>query len=286
MPEHPPPRTPILKKAVSGRLCACLSSFTCFAAASDNATAMPRVLPLFGCGAARHRCALLFVVRQRRLDRVLRQHRAVDLHRRQLQLVHDVGVLDLGGLVDRLALQPLGGQARRRDGAAAAERLELGVFDHPGVEVDLDLQLHHVAAFRRADEPRAHPRRVLGEGPDVARVVVVVDDLLAICHGAPPYSAFQRMDFRSTPSFASSYSGDISRKRLTTSIVRAPTCSTSSSVVKRCKLKRIEEWASSALAPSPTTAPFPCSAPSAPTRLRHTRTRCSGCAAVSAPGAR
>src|SRR5207247_7694168 len=66
---------------------------------------------------------LFLVVGQGRLDRVFREHRAVDLDRRELQLVDDIGVLDLGGLVDRLALEPLGGQARRRDRAAAAEGL-------------------------------------------------------------------------------------------------------------------------------------------------------------------
>src|SRR5438552_1138199 len=185
-PEHPPPFTPILRKTVLGRFCACWSSFTCFTAASDNASAIELCPSPALPGRRGVRDVLLAVVRQRCLDRVLRQHRAVDLDRWQLQLVHDVRVLDLGRLVDRLALQPLGGQARRRDGAAAAERLELGVLDHPGVEVDLDLQLHHVAAFRRSDEPRPHPRRVLGEGPDVPRVVVMVDDLLAIRHGATP----------------------------------------------------------------------------------------------------
>jgi hypothetical protein len=38
----------------------------------------------------------------------------VNLHRRQRQLVHDVGVLDGERLIDRLALEPFGGQARAR----------------------------------------------------------------------------------------------------------------------------------------------------------------------------
>src|SRR5439155_16705236 len=111
---------------------------------------------------------------------------------------------DLGRLVDRLALEPLGGQAGRGDGAAAAEGLELGVLDDARLEVHLDLQLHDVAALRRAHEPRAHAGRVLAEGPDVARVVVVIDHLLAVCHRAPPYSAFHLMVLRSMPSLASS----------------------------------------------------------------------------------
>src|SRR5262252_9647638 len=131
MPEHPPPFTPILRKTVSGRFWARLSSFTCFAAASDSRTAigLRSSRYLFRRRGGVRRSALLPVVGQRGLDRVLGQHRAVDLHRRQLQLVHDVGVLDLGGLVDGLALEPLGGQAGRRDGAPAPERLELRVLD-------------------------------------------------------------------------------------------------------------------------------------------------------------
>src|SRR6266581_6099393 len=181
-PEHPPPFTPILRKTVLGRFCACWSSFTCFTAASDNANAIELCPSPALPGRLGVRDVLLAVVRQRRLDRVLRQHRAVDLDRRQLQLVHDVRVLDLGRLVDRLPLEPLGGQARRRDGAAAAERLELRVLDDARLEVDLDLELHDVAALGRAHEPRPHARRVLGEGPDVARVVVVIDDLVAVSH--------------------------------------------------------------------------------------------------------
>src|SRR5262249_11170741 len=64
---------------------------------------------------------LVLVVLDRRLDRVLGQHRAVDLHRRQCQLLDDLRVLDAHRLVDRLALEPLGGQAARRDRGPAAE---------------------------------------------------------------------------------------------------------------------------------------------------------------------
>src|SRR5262245_20295153 len=53
-------------------------------------------------------CRLGSIVGDRRLDRILGQDRAVDLHRRQRQVLGDVGVLDGLGLVDRLALDPLG----------------------------------------------------------------------------------------------------------------------------------------------------------------------------------
>ena len=48
--------------------------------------------------------------------------------------------------------------------------------------IDLDLQLHHVAAFRRADQSRAHVRIVLRQRADVARVLVVIDHLVRISH--------------------------------------------------------------------------------------------------------
>src|SRR5688500_3662349 len=170
MPEQPPPFTPIRRNAVSGRFCWALSSFTCFVAFSESATAMIPSSRLFRCRRDVIRRALFLVVRERRLDGVLGQHRAVDLHRWQLELVHDVRILDLGRLVHALALQPLGGQARGGDGAATSEGLELGVLDDASLEVHPDLELHDVAALRRAHEARAHARRVLREGPDVTRI--------------------------------------------------------------------------------------------------------------------
>ena len=52
----------------------------------------------------------------------------------------------------------------------------------PGVRVDLDLQLHHVAALRGADEAGADGRVLGVEAADVPRVVVVVEDLVAVWH--------------------------------------------------------------------------------------------------------
>src|SRR5207247_10130832 len=59
-------------------------------------------------------------------------------------------------VLDRLALEPLGGQAGRGDGAATPERLELRVLDHTGLEIHLDLQLHDVPALGGAHETGAH----------------------------------------------------------------------------------------------------------------------------------
>src|SRR6476660_2041599 len=190
------------------------------------------VLPTLGCAArARRLLPLLFVVLEGGLDGVLGEHRAVNLHRGQLELADDVRILDLGRLVHRPTLEPFCGQARRGDGAPAAKGLELGVLDDPRLQVDLDLELHDVAAFRRPHQPRPHARRVFAEGPDVARVVVVIHHLVAVGHvslsflapGRRLYSPFHWMLLRSTPSLASSYRGDISRRRCTTSTTRLPT---------------------------------------------------------------
>ena len=56
---------------------------------------------------------LLPVVGDRALDRVLGEDRAVDLHRGQVELVDDVDVLDRLGLLDGLALEPLGRERRK-----------------------------------------------------------------------------------------------------------------------------------------------------------------------------
>src|SRR6476660_871085 len=101
IPEQRPPFTPMRRKTVSGSFWASLSCFTCLLAFSDSATAIPRssfARRLFRCGRGGLGSVLVLVVGQGRLDGVLGQNRAVDLDRRQLQLVHDVGVLDLGRL--------------------------------------------------------------------------------------------------------------------------------------------------------------------------------------------
>src|SRR5262249_17761797 len=58
---------------------------------------------------------LLLVVLDRGLDRVLGEDRAVDLDRREVQLLDDLRVLDLRGLIEGHALDHLGRQRRRGD---------------------------------------------------------------------------------------------------------------------------------------------------------------------------
>jgi hypothetical protein len=124
---------------------------------------------------------LLAIVVDRGLDRILGQDRTVDLDRRQCKLLGDLRVADRGGLVKGLALDPLGHQRRRRNCRAAAVGLEAGILDD-ALLVDLDLQFHHVAASRGADHAGADAAIALVERTDVARILVVINDLAAVCH--------------------------------------------------------------------------------------------------------
>src|SRR5262249_15284212 len=79
----------------------------------------------------------------------------------------------------------LSDQRRRSDGRAATISLEFGVLDR-AVRADLDLQLHNVAAGRRSDHACTYRRVVLCERPDVARILVVIQNLVAVCHDVSP----------------------------------------------------------------------------------------------------
>src|SRR4029077_8426535 len=85
------------------------------------------------------------------------------------------------GLVLPLALAPRGEGRARCDRRAAAEGLELRILDQP-VGADLDLQLHDVAAGGRADQTGPYRGIVLVHRPDVAGMVVVVEQLVAVAH--------------------------------------------------------------------------------------------------------
>jgi hypothetical protein len=56
--------------------------------------------------------------------------------------------------------------------------IAIRIVDDAGLGIHLDLQLHHVAALRCAHEPGADIQVVFRQRPDVARVLVVIDDLV------------------------------------------------------------------------------------------------------------
>src|SRR5439155_8894411 len=94
----------------------------------------------------------------------------------------DVRVLDRERFFHGLALDPLGSQRRAGDRGTAAERLEAGFLDDLSLRVDTHLQLHHVAAFRGADEAGAYVGIFFRKAADVARIIVMIYDLVAISH--------------------------------------------------------------------------------------------------------
>jgi hypothetical protein len=126
-------------------------------------------------------CGVLgVVVGDGRLDSVLGKHGAVKLDRRQAQLLGDLGVLDLAGLLQCHAAYQFGQVAGAGNGGAAAEGLELDVGDGVVVGVDADLQLHDVAASGSSDQAGTDIDIALGHGADIARAAVVVEDFLVV----------------------------------------------------------------------------------------------------------
>lgn len=73
------------------------------------------------------------------LDGILREHAAVQLDGRQLEVAGDVRVLDGQHILHGAPLDPLGRHGAGGDGGAAAKGLELGV-DDAAVGADLDLE--------------------------------------------------------------------------------------------------------------------------------------------------
>ena len=84
------------------------------------------------------------------LNSLFGQHGAVQLVRGQTAQRVDTSLfVRASALFDGLALDHLGGDGGRGDGAAAAKRLELDVLD--AVVLDLEVHLHDVAALGVAD---------------------------------------------------------------------------------------------------------------------------------------
>jgi len=88
----------------------------------------------------------------------------MDLHRRQRQVLGDVGVLMVSASSTVLPLTHSVTSELEAIAEPAAEGLELGVLDQ-AVGADLDLQLHDVAAGRRADQTGADILGVLSSDP-------------------------------------------------------------------------------------------------------------------------
>jgi len=114
------------------------------------------------------------------LDGVLGEHAAVELDGRQAELLGDLGVLDAARVVERHAAHELRQVRRAGDGRAAAKGLEFHVRNRVGGAVHADLQFHHVATCRSANQSRAHVQISFWHGTDIARVRVMVDHFLVV----------------------------------------------------------------------------------------------------------
>ncbi len=97
--------------------------------------------------------------------------------RQPLERLGHIPVGDAFGLLDRLALGDLGQHARDGDRRAAAEGLELDVFDP--LVADLEVDGHHVPAEGIAD--LAHPVRLL-DHPDIAGIAEMIHHDLIVHH--------------------------------------------------------------------------------------------------------
>lgn len=102
------------------------------------------------------------------------------LDRRQTELLGNLGVLDPVRIIETHAPDELGQVAAGGDGRAASKSLEFDVGNLVGLGVDSDLQLHDIAARRSADESRPNIQILLVHGADIARLRVVVQDLLVV----------------------------------------------------------------------------------------------------------
>src|SRR2546425_8314533 len=205
-PEQPPPLTPRRRAAeprpwTSWRRLISLRAFgvNVTIGVTAEVSSISRRPPLLRLDGDRRGLGggFLLVIRQCGLDGVFGQHGAMDLHRRQVQLLHDVGVLDLKGLIDRAALQPLRCEAGAGDRRTAAEGLELRV--HNAIVLDLDLQLHDVPALRGAYDPGTYRFIVLRQAPHVSRVIVMVNDLFTISHDPSSLSHHNTLARRAMP---------------------------------------------------------------------------------------
>jgi hypothetical protein len=114
------------------------------------------------------------------LDGILSEHRAVKLDGRKAQLLRHIGVLNLASLIKGHTANQLSQITGRGDSTTTAESLEDDIIDTAGVLVHTDLQLHDIATGGRADETGTHVLVARLHGADIARVVVVVKDLLVV----------------------------------------------------------------------------------------------------------
>lgn len=105
---------------------------------------------------------------------------ALTFDRWQAQLLRNLGIPHLPGLLQRHPPDQLRQITRTRDRTAAPKRLELDIGDRVRRLVDPDLEFHDVAAGWGTDKSCTHIHVGLLHRSDIARVGVVVQDLFVV----------------------------------------------------------------------------------------------------------
>jgi hypothetical protein len=123
-----------------------------------------------------YRRALGFDIRHGGPNGVFGEHRAVQLHRRQVQMFRYILVLNRHRFINMRALDPFRRHRRRRNRRPASKRLEARIHN-VALVIHLDLQLHHVPARRGANHARAHVQIALIKTTHISRVLIVIDNL-------------------------------------------------------------------------------------------------------------
>lgn len=98
----------------------------------------------------------------------------------EAELLGNLGVLHFARLIEAHATNKLSEIAAGSDGRSAAEGLELDVRDLVGLRVNTDLQLHHITTCRCTDKTCADIHVLLVHRADIARLRVVIEDLLVV----------------------------------------------------------------------------------------------------------
>jgi len=101
-------------------------------------------------------------------------------HRRQTQLLCNFRIPNPPRLLQRHPLHQFRQIARTSDGTPAPKRLELDIRDALRRRVHANLQLHNVAARRRANQASADIDIRLGHAAHVSGSLVVIDDFLVV----------------------------------------------------------------------------------------------------------
>src|SRR5438132_5883541 len=108
----------------------------------------------------------------------------MDFYWRQVQFFYDRDVLNRHRFLDALALDQFGDITGACDRTATSKGFEAGVLNHSIERINLELQLHDVAALGRTDHTRTDILFVFGEAADVVRISIMLDNFTRISHCA------------------------------------------------------------------------------------------------------